>query len=347
MIELRECIGKLSSEDEADRIYAAEDIGYANDVEGVQPLLRRLPAESSRAVREAIFAALNQIEDDTVIEGAVRLLDSDDSFLRNQAVEILRTRPGKALPYLDRAFREGTPDRRKFVVDILAKFDDPGACDILDLALSDPDLNVVITAVETLGALRRTAFRDRVEKLVAADAHPMLLCACIETLAQIGASGSVGIVRERLSGGLHLPGYLHASYLKLLGLKGTQEDVAEIATFIAQEGLEGHVLNALTLMRSRFHDLKLPAPLAVSLQQAASTAPSLLAAYQAIRLLSGLLDRDEVFDFVNGCLSHPEKAVRIAAVQSLRESGLSRAASILGDRVRYETDEEVLQALNR
>src|SRR3954452_25279948 len=107
MIELCECIDKLTSADEADRMYAAEDIGYANQAAGVDPLLARLVEEPSRAVREAIFGALRLIEHHSVIEGALQLLDSDDSFLRNQAVEILRGRGDRAIPFLDQAFQAG------------------------------------------------------------------------------------------------------------------------------------------------------------------------------------------------------------------------------------------------
>lgn len=43
MTDLRQCIESLTGGDEADRIYAAEDIGYANQAAGVEPLLARLP----------------------------------------------------------------------------------------------------------------------------------------------------------------------------------------------------------------------------------------------------------------------------------------------------------------
>ena len=120
MIELDEYIKRLDSADEAERIYAAEDIGYANRAEGVPPLLERLPAESSRAVREAIFAALESIEDDAVIEGAIRLLASEDSFLRNQAVDLLRHRGPRVISFLSQAFPEADSDERKLMLDVLA-----------------------------------------------------------------------------------------------------------------------------------------------------------------------------------------------------------------------------------
>src|SRR5690348_8926398 len=121
MTSLHEWIAQLSSDDEADRIYAAEDIGYANQSEGVGPLLAALEREPSRAVREALFGALLQIEDEAVIEGMIRLLDSEDSFLRNQAVELLRARFVESLPHLERVFRDGGHDRRKFVIDVIAR----------------------------------------------------------------------------------------------------------------------------------------------------------------------------------------------------------------------------------
>ena len=90
MNSLNAHIEKLDCPDETERIYAAEDIGYLNAPDGVQPLLERLGKEPSRAVRGAIFQALTRIDADAAIEGSVRLLGSDDPEIRNQAVEVLR-----------------------------------------------------------------------------------------------------------------------------------------------------------------------------------------------------------------------------------------------------------------
>lgn len=344
MIELRECIDKLTSADEADRMYAAEDIGYANESAGVDPLLSRLPEEPSRAVREAIFGALRQIEHDSVIEGALQLLDSDDSFLRNQAVEILRTRGPSVIPFLDEAFRADDSDRRKFVIDILGQLGDAGTSEIYARALRDPDLNVVITAVESLGNARQTQFRETVAELISAGTHPMLTCASLEALAQIGDATSVDAVRARLSPVGELAGYLRPAYLKLLGAKGRQEDVAEIAQMADQDGLEASVLNSLTALRNRYSGLKLPESLSQPLRDVVTRKTSPLLAYQAIRLLGRLLNEPEVFDFVGRCLEDPEKSIRIGAGQSMREAGSEPAAALLQRRMGSETDEEVLQA---
>jgi HEAT repeat protein len=345
VIELRECIEKLSSAEEADRMYAAEDIGCANQADGVPPLLARLAAEPSRAVREAIFAALQQIEAEVVIEGSLGLLDSEDSFLRNQAVEVLRARGTAAIPYLERAFDQGNSDRRKFVVDILAKLGDAGTAGLYERALSDADLNIVITAVESLGARRKEAFRARIEDLIRPETNPMLLCASIAALAQIGDPNTVHIVGSRLGKVSEAAGYLQASYLNLLGAKGSSADVDDVAGLMGVSGLEEHVLNALTALRARFRGLNLPATLAPPLQEIAAAGANPLLAYQAVRLMVCLVHRQEVLNFLEGCLENPEKAVRIGAVQALRESGSKGVEEVLRERLVRETDEEVLQAL--
>jgi HEAT repeat protein len=341
MSGIRELIEKLSSADEADRIYAAEDLGYANDAEGVAPLLERLPNEPSRAAREAMFAALVEIEHDAVIQGALSLLDSDDSFLRNQAVQLLQARGETALPYLARAFQAGDRDRRKFVIDIVTRIHDGDPFGIYGPALSDADLNVVITAVESVGVRRETRFRGRIEEMISPSAHPMLLSACLEALARIGNRASLDWVRERLGGGL--PDYLRPSYLKLLGAAGAPGDVREIAAFAGDPMLDSAILNALAALRNRHPDLPIPLSLAGPLRAMVERNPAPLA-FQAVRLLSIFVREENVFAFLAESLNHPEKAVRIGAIQAMRQAGGERAAKAVLERLAQESDEEVRQA---
>ena len=343
MSELQECIQRLENGDEPDRIYAAEDIGFANLAAGIGPLLARLPAEPSRAVREAIFAALLQIEDDSVVDAALGLLDSEDSFLRNQAVELLRALGGKTIPYLERAFAEGGPDRRKFVIDVISRLADSACFELYRRALEDPDPNVVITAVENIGNTRQWQFREQIERMVTPDAHPMLLGSCIEALVQIGDCRSVNVVWSSLGGVEGMPGYLQASYLKLLGAKGSPAPLGEIAGFASVSALDGAVLNALTSLRNRFPDMTVPLTLARPLQDMALRNPPQLA-YQALRLLSGLAGSSEVHDFLVSRLDDPDKVIRIGAIQALCEAGGEGLDATLRRRLANETDPEILQA---
>ena len=347
MTDLESCIERLSSPDESERIYAAEDIGYTNDAGAAAALLARLAEEPSRAVLEAIFRALFEIEDDAVIDGMMALLDSEDSFLRNQAVGLLRARCPKSLQALEQAFSEGNADRRKFVIDVVAMLGDAGTSEIYARALKDPDLNVVITAVENLGHGRKSDLRGPVEALVTRNAHPMLLCACLETLAQIGEASSIETLRAALSAGSDLPGYLLPSYLKLLGAKGQPAEVAEIVARIANPGLAAHAVNALTSMLNRYPGLPLPRTLIAPLRSIVERNESPLLAYQALRLLGPFLADDGAFQFTEQCLRHPDKAVRIGAVQALREAGGERAGQAIASVLANETDEEILQAAGK
>src|ERR1017187_6289263 len=166
MSSLKEYVDKLACPDEAERIYAAEDIGYLNTPDGVGALLQRVAGEPSRAVREAIFQALTRIDADAAIEGAIWLMGSDDPQIRNQAVEVLRHKGARSVPFLSSVMRDGDKDLRKLVLDVLSGVESSGAEAIYQAALDDPEPNVVITAVENLGRTRATGFRRRIEELL-------------------------------------------------------------------------------------------------------------------------------------------------------------------------------------
>src|ERR1017187_3017343 len=120
MSSLSEYVEQLNCADEAERTYAAEDIGYLNTPDGVPALLDRLGKEPSRAVRDALFQALTRIDADAAIEGSVGLLENDDPQIRNQAVEVLRHKGAASMPLLTTAMRNGDKDLRKLVLDVLS-----------------------------------------------------------------------------------------------------------------------------------------------------------------------------------------------------------------------------------
>jgi len=194
MSNLKECEAQLNGLDEAERIYAAEDIGYMNDPEGVAILLKRLDNESSPAVRDIIFQALIRIDGDAAIEGCIRLFASDQPQLRNQAVDALRHKGEPAVPFLNSVMHNGDRDTRKLVLDTLKGKRLNGTDAIYAAALSDPDQNVVITAVENLGQVRAEQFRGRIEGLIQADSHPMLVAVCHEALAKMAYKPPVAAV---------------------------------------------------------------------------------------------------------------------------------------------------------
>ena len=250
---LREYTGLLDSADEAERIYAAEDIGYLNAAEGVPALLERLCKEPSLAVRDALFGALIRIDKDEAIQGAVELLGSEDPQIRNQAVDVLRHKGAPSVSFLSTAMRDGNKDLRKLVLDVLTGFDTSAAEGIYTAALGDEDPNVVITAVENLGRIRAAEFRSRIEDLLRADAHPMLIGACLEALAAIGNELSSSAIRERFPHPETLPDFLLVPWLKAIGAVGESQDFASVTDLLAVRGghLRPAILRALTEIRRR------------------------------------------------------------------------------------------------
>src|SRR5450755_1655286 len=251
MTRLKEYVEKLNCGDEAERIYAAEDIGYLNVTDGVTPLMERLVKESSRTVRDSIFQAMIRIDADAAIEGSIGLLASEDPQIRNQAVEVLRTKGAAAIPFLTTVMRDGDKDLRKLVLDVLIGVPIEGAEAIYEAALSDQDTNVTITAVENLGKTQATQFRRRIEDLLLAGSHPMLDGACLETLAGIGDAGSLATIRRRFPELSTLPDFFLVSCLKAIGALGTSVDFVEVTGLLAarEPHLRPAILGALVAIQ--------------------------------------------------------------------------------------------------
>ena len=348
MSSLQEFMEKLECPDEAERTYAAEDIGYLNAPEGVPPLLERLGKEPSRAVRDAIFQALIRIEADAAIEGSIRLLGNDDPQIRNQAVEVLRLKGAASIPFLSTVMRDDDKDLRKLVLDVLSGVQTSGADAIYEAALSDPDRNVVITAVENLGRTQAKQFRSRIENLLLACSHPMLDGACLEALAGIGNEQSLAAIRRRFPELAALPDFFLVSCLKAVGALGTDREFKEVAALLTVRGshLRPAILSALIAIHQRHPAKSHGEDLLPALQAMADDGDPPLCRYQAVRALGFLSSRGDIYSFLVACLSSPERLVRLGAIESLRATERPGVESVLAAHALKETDAEVLQALS-
>jgi HEAT repeat protein len=147
-VDLQAFQDQLSSEDESTRAFAAEDAGFENRSDCVSTLANRLPMESSRFVREAIFSALARISDPSVCDAVIPLLRSEDVFLRNACVALLQQKGNAALDILEPLASDADPDVRKLVLDAVSTMQSPRVDKALSRALNDPEINVRIAAVE-------------------------------------------------------------------------------------------------------------------------------------------------------------------------------------------------------
>jgi len=275
------------------------------------------------------------------------LLASDDPQIRNQVVEILRHKGAAVVPFLETVMREGDKDLRKLTLDVLSGLPAVSANAIYQAALSDPDPNVIITAVENLGRARAHRFKGRIEELLLAASHPMLIGACLEALVGIGDEDSLAILRRRFPDFSMLPDFFLVSCLKAIGALGTERDFAAVAALLAERGtqLRPAILSALVGIHARHcgaaHDDNLLPLLRLAIDDL--SAP--LCSYQAVRALGFISSRDDVYAFLIGCLTSPERLVRLASIECLRETKRPELDEVLAARALSETDEDVRQAL--
>ena len=346
MTGLKEYAKQLDGSDEAERVYAAEDIGYLNDADGVPVLLERLGNENSRAVRDVIFQALIRIDADAAIEGSIRLLGNEDPQIRNQAVDVLRNKGARSIPFLNTAMQDGDKNVRKLILDILCGIRASGTEEIYSAALADQDQNVVITAVENLGKLRAEEFRSQIEDLLQPGAHPMLISACLEALVGIGHESSLASIRRCFPTLATLPDFQLASCLKAIAALGSAREFAEVAGLLAVRGphLRPAILNALIAIHPRCRSLDASESLLSDLRAMVESGdpPS---RYQSVRVLGIWSIRDDVFQLLVSCLSSTERLVRLAAAEAIGMSERPGIEHVLAVRAREEKDGEVLEAL--
>ena len=141
---------------------AVAQLGVAGDE---AQLIKRLPIEEDRQVREAILLTLVRIGTLEVATALAQLLEHDRPDLRNSALECLAAMPGPTAGLLDK------------------------------LALSDDD-DVRIFAVMLAGELGWALAGPALIERAADETNPNVAAAIAETLAEIGDRGCVGALEQ-------------------------------------------------------------------------------------------------------------------------------------------------------
>lgn len=239
MIEVR-FIEALESAEEWERRGAAAEIGESSDPEAFALLVGALGRETTRAAKEAILRAISGIWTTATVQPIIELLRDNDPFVRAEAVEMLQHNADKVVTSLGELMRGSDKDLRKFSVDILSK-SATGVPDALYLeALKDEDINVVISTIENIGAARRAGFLEPILELALHHTQPMVVCACLETLALMGTQRTLNTLRSRFPDAEDVSGILFHPFLKLLGTTAGPKGCDEICRVIASRGKSAH-----------------------------------------------------------------------------------------------------------
>ena len=346
-MNIKSLIANLASEDETERSNAAEDLGYANAAETVAPLVERLCSEPSRKVRETIFLALERIEGPEALSRVGALLDSDDAFLRNQAVALLQRRGVAAVPVLLERMQDVDADVRKFVVDTAAGISSPAVEAIYERALRDPDVNVVIAALEPVGEQRKTRFKPAVEEVFLKATEPMLVCAAFSTLLQIGDVASWECVRQRYPTAASVPKWELVWWIRALGNFALGCEVEVFHEILRQHNgrVARETIDALERFQVRHGHVEISEGFWTTLRGMlqANLAPE--NRLQLLRVAGGFGAPAGIADFLKELLRTGDRLTKLGAIEGIKRLGRSDLLEWARDQRRIEPDEAVAEAL--
>jgi hypothetical protein len=346
-MNIPELLAKLVMEDEAGRMNAAEDLGYANAPEAILPLVELLAAERSRKVRETIFLALERMAGPEVLDRVATLLDSEDAFLRNQAVGLLQRKGPASAPVLLVRMRDADPDVRKFVVDAAADISAAAIEPIYEAAIRDPDPNVVIAALEHVGEQRHRRFKPAVEEIFTKAAEPMLVGAAFATLLQIGDAASWECIGRRYPTAASVPNWELSWWIRALGEFGPAGEIEVFHELLGRHdgNVAPDVIDALERFQLRHGRVAITGDFWTILRELipALTAPE--DKLQLLRVLGGFGAPAAIGDYLAELLEQGDRMTKLGAIEGLKRLARPDLLARLRDRRGLEPDAEIAEAM--
>ncbi len=224
-------IRALNSDDEAERLYAVEDMSEAGDTKMAVLLVERLAKEASQAVKDSIVFALKRMDCSEAYGMLFDMFTSPEAFLRNAAMVIFGAGNGSALYYLGSRLDHSDKEVRKLMLDAIFEIGTPEARLAIRALLNDDAPNVRITAVEYLGRLNDRESLEDIISLLESDPEPMLRVTILETISKIGSNDHIKQAMEILVPGgdiknidpLYLP-----EVTRFVGRSGELEDIRKL-----------------------------------------------------------------------------------------------------------------------
>ncbi|MBK1720693.1 HEAT repeat domain-containing protein [Thiocystis violacea] len=165
----RDCAGlisRLAASDPTARRWAARDL--VDCPEAAAALVERLKQEVDVSVREVILTTLTSLGDPIAIAGLVDCLRSEDTALRNEAIEAMQQLPDAVAPVMHGLLADPDPDLRIFAVNILESLCHPQVETwLIEVIDQDPHVNVCGAAVDLLGEVGTRNARASLQRLKA------------------------------------------------------------------------------------------------------------------------------------------------------------------------------------
>ncbi len=308
-------------------------------------LVTVLDSESDRAVKTRIMLLLEHLllsGDLTILEA---LLRSNDPFVRNGAIELIKRVERDWHPFLQKLAKDGNKDIRKFIIDALTDDDSPIARQILRSALDDDDVNIVYTAIEQLGGIRDQDSASKIELLLFESQHPMVLCSALEALVKIGICERKDEIIDRFV--RHSESLFFFPLIKFISRFGTCNQFAFLEKLIDEQWVtySKEIIDAITGIVRNQHLVNLPVSLQEKLEVKAAESGNITNRYAIMQLLSSLDGKDSL-EKARRMLQDPDPMVKLCGIEIIAEKGGEEDIDILDELAgRSEHNDELLEAI--
>ncbi len=231
-MDKQELLNGLRNPDEAERIYAVEDVIALKAEELYPSLISHLYNEESRLVRELIVEGLKVLDIYDHFGKIAKYFESTDAYVRNCAIEIFGSKGEEAVAFLTSIMDHENKEVRKLILDSLVATSSKYSIPALRAALRDKaPPNVMLTAVEYLGKIYDEESLQDVMEIFESTQEPMVRSACLETLCIMGNVASVDRVLAVLGRGGGMDGFYKPSVIRLVGEKGGSRHLEFLLSF--------------------------------------------------------------------------------------------------------------------
>jgi HEAT repeat protein len=230
-VRKEELLEALNNPDEAERIYAVEDVLELKDIKLYKVIMDHLPKEESRIVRELIVEALKVLDIQEYFKDIAAFFESSDAYVRNCAIEIFGAKGEDAVAFLTSIMDHENKEVRKLILDSLVATSSKYSIPALRAALQDKAPNVMITAIEYLGKIYDEESLEDVMNIFRQVDEPMVRSACLETLTIMGNPDIVDRVLSIIGAG-GADSFYKPSVIRMVGEKGGVRHLEFLLSFL-------------------------------------------------------------------------------------------------------------------
>lgn len=217
-----ELILSLNNTDENERLYAVEDILDSDYKDLSVELVKRLKIEKSSLIKNSIISVLQKMETQELYKELFDLFPDEDPFLRNSAVSIFSSFGENSVHFLSSYIDHSNKEVRKLVLDSIVEIalknpsTKSSVIEILRAHLYDPEINIVITAVEYLGKLEDTFSIQEFINIFHSTNQDMLHSTILDVVTKIGNKETITPIISSLLTPEILNNSLYYSYIIIL-----------------------------------------------------------------------------------------------------------------------------------